>query len=145
LISWTAAWCRSEQGRSGIRKRSRYRRNQSWTLTTVSTDSKSIAERYDDPLDRFEDRHGEILYQPIDTDHVIRLLVELWGDLLTPEAINEAFDRLMGPDTQNKWPHGYCEADETERPLSSYDHPDACRQFVDAYERAKHGKRLLGC
>jgi hypothetical protein len=81
----------------------------------------SIYERYDGPLDRFEDLHGQILYQPIDTDHVVQLLVDLWGHLLTPEAINEAFDRLMTPDLWGRWPHGYCEADEAERPLSSYD------------------------
>jgi len=81
---------------------------------------KSITKRYDGPLDRFEGRHGEITYQPIDTDAIIQLLVELWGDLLTPEAINDAFDRLMDPDIWGKWPRGYCEADEAERPLSDF-------------------------
>ena len=83
----------------------------------------SIVERYDSDLERLgEDRHGKIYYRPLDTDRVITLLVGLWGDLLTPEAINEAFDRLI--EDQDDWPHGYCEEDEEERSLSSYDDPD---------------------
>jgi hypothetical protein len=79
----------------------------------------SIVERYDGNLDRLgEGRHGEICYRPLDPDYVGRVLVELWGDRLTPEAINAAFDRLM--EEHDEWPHGYCEDDEDERPLSSY-------------------------
>jgi hypothetical protein len=79
----------------------------------------SIVKRYDGDLDRLgEGRHGETCYRPLDTDRIRRLLVDLWGNLLTPETINEAFDRLM--EEQDDWPHGYCEEDEEARPLSSY-------------------------
>jgi len=79
----------------------------------------SIAQLYDSDLERLgEGRHGKICYRPLDTDRVCQLLVGLWGDLLAPKAINEAFDRLMKE--QDDWPHGYCEEDEEECPLSSY-------------------------
>ena len=79
----------------------------------------SIARRYDSDLEHLgKGHHGETCYRPLDTDRVYQLLVDLWGDLLTPEAINEAFDRLM--EEQDDWPHGYCEEDEEVRPLSSY-------------------------
>ena len=79
----------------------------------------SIVRRYDGDLKRLgEGRHGEIWYRPLDPDYVSTLLIDLWGELLTPEAINEAFDRLM--EEQGDWPRGYCEEDEEERPLSSF-------------------------
>jgi len=79
----------------------------------------SIVKRYDSDLERLgEGHHGETCYRPLDTDRVCQLLVDLWGNLLTPEAINEAFDRLM--EEQDDWPHGYCEEDEEACPLSSY-------------------------
>jgi len=82
---------------------------------------RSIADRYDSLLDRGEGRHGETFYCPIDTYRLCDLLIELWGELLTPEAINEAFDRLMEWDrTRDEWPHGICEEDEAERPLSDF-------------------------
>jgi hypothetical protein len=86
----------------------------------------SVIERYDSELERLgEGRHGEIGYRPIDTDCVLELLIKLWGNPLTPEAINDAFDRLM---QHEEWPHGWCEEeeeeeeeeDEKEHPLSSY-------------------------
>src|SRR5262249_9212296 len=78
----------------------------------------SIVARYDSELERLgESKHGEIGYRPIDTDYVRKLLVDLWGELLTAEAIDEAFERLMQHD---EWPHGWCEEDEEDRPLSSY-------------------------
>ena len=98
----------------------------------------SITERYDGPLDRSEGRHGEILYRPIDTDHVVQLLDELWDELLTPEAINEAFDRLTGWDMQNNWPRGYCEADEAERPLSDFRTEED--EAVDWFEAVARGE-----
>src|SRR5262245_41565484 len=103
---------------------------------------ESIAERYAGPLDRFEDWHGKILYQPIDADHIIQLLVELWGDLLTPEAINQAFDRLMTPDVWGKWPHGICEADEAERPLSDFRTEED--EAADWYEAIIRGEIAVG-
>jgi len=79
----------------------------------------SIVARYDGDLERLgEGRHGEICYRPLDTDHIHRLLVDLWGERLTPDTINATFDRLMK--LQDEWPHGYCEEDEDERPLSDF-------------------------
>ena len=79
----------------------------------------SIVKRYDGDLDRLgEGRHGETWYRPLDPDYVSSLLVDLWGEILTPETINEAFDRLM--EEQGEWPRGYCKEDEEERSLSSY-------------------------
>jgi len=115
-------------------------------MAVESLIDKSITERYDGPLDRGEGRHGEIFYWPIDIYRLCELLVELWDELLTPEAINEAFDRLVEWDrTRDEWPHGSCEADEVERPLSSFDDPNACEQFVNEYGRAEHDDDLLGC
>jgi len=64
-----------------------------------------------------EDQDGAIQYRPPDDDHIRELLVALWGKVLTPEAIEDAFERLMD---HGEWPHDYCEEDEEDRPLSSY-------------------------
>lgn len=78
----------------------------------------STVEQYSGPLDRLgEDQHGAVCYAPLDTDHIRTLLISLWGDLLSTEAIEEAFERLMA---QGEWPHSYCEEDEEDRLLSSY-------------------------
>ena len=78
----------------------------------------SITSRYDGELDRGgEDLDGALAYTPLNTDAIRNLLHALWGELLTPEAIESAFDRLMDHST---WPHGWCQADEDERPLSDY-------------------------
>jgi hypothetical protein len=78
----------------------------------------AIIKQYDGPLDRLgEDQHGVIQYRPEDIDHVRTLLFSLWGDLLSAEAIEHAFERLMD---HGEWPHGYCDEDEEDRPLSSY-------------------------
>lgn len=85
--------------------------------------NESIVARYTSDLDRVgEDTHGKICYRPLDTDHLINLLTKLWGEILTPEAINDTFDRLM--EDQDEWPHGYCEENEEERPLSDL-YPEA--------------------
>jgi hypothetical protein len=90
------------------------------TLSTLEElIDQSVVARYDSLLDRGEGRRGEISYRPMDTDRLCDLLVELWDELLTPEAINEAFDRLV-VEWRDEWPHGVCEADEAERPLSDY-------------------------
>jgi hypothetical protein len=68
----------------------------------------SIVERYDGDLEYVgEGKHGELHYKPLDEDHIRQLLVDLWGDRLTPGAIEDAFNRLM--QDQGDWPHGYCE------------------------------------
>jgi hypothetical protein len=82
-----------------------------------ATVDNSIVEQYDGPLDRLgEDQHGVLCYAPLDTDHIRTLLISLWGDLLSAEAIEEAFERRMA---QGEWPRGYCEEDEEDLPLSS--------------------------
>src|SRR5262249_11515855 len=65
----------------------------------------SIIERYDGDLEYVgESEHGdEAYYRPLDEDHVRRLLVDLWGDRLTAEAIEDAFNRLM--QDRGDWPH----------------------------------------
>jgi len=79
----------------------------------------SILKRYDGDLERLDEgHHGEIGYRPLDIDYVRDLLIELWGGTLTTNAIEEAFERLM--DRNGEWPHGYCQEDEDERPLSDF-------------------------
>jgi hypothetical protein len=83
---------------------------------------QSIRDRYDGDLERWEDiRDGGQTYTPIDTDHVRDLLNVLWGELLTSQAIEDAFERLTqdGADI-DAWPHGWCQEDEDERSLSNY-------------------------
>lgn len=78
----------------------------------------AVVEQYDGDLEYVgEGRHGERHYRPLDIDHVRRLLTSQWGDLLSTEAIEEAFERLMD---HGEGPRGYCEEDEEERPLSSF-------------------------
>lgn len=74
---------------------------------------KSIIARYDGNLERWEGRDGGPVYTPLDTDHVRTLLNALWGELLTPQAIDDAFERLA--EGENEWPHGYCEDDIEEQ------------------------------
>jgi len=103
------------------KRRAAQRNNQSRTDVFEKMIDASIVDQYDGLLERLDDpRDGGTYYRPLDTDHLANILVELWGDLLTPEAINEAFDRLM--EEQDEWPHGYCD-DEENRPLWTYD-PD---------------------
>jgi hypothetical protein len=81
----------------------------------------SIVARYDSELERFDDeRHGGFCNSPLDTDRVIELLVELWGGLLAPETINDAFDRLMAE--QDNWPRGDCDEDDEERQFSELEY-----------------------
>jgi hypothetical protein len=81
----------------------------------------SITARYDGDLERHEcPKTAEVHYTPLDTDHIRTLLNELWGGLLTAETIEEFFETLT-EDGAEEWPHAWCEEDEEERPLSSYD------------------------
>lgn len=78
-----------------------------WALEEIV--DTAVAEQYDGPLERLgENKDGAICYRPEDTDRVRELLVSLWGEVLTPDAIEDAFERLMDHD---EWPHGYCEED----------------------------------
>ena len=79
----------------------------------------SIVTRYDGPLERLgEDKHGGLCYRPLDTDYVRELLIGIWGDLVAPQTIEDAFDRLMHD--VDEWPYGYCEQ-ENVPPLSALD------------------------
>jgi hypothetical protein len=82
---------------------------------------RSIVARYDGDLERHEcPKTAEVHYTPLDTDHIRTLLDALWGETLTAKTIEEFFKR-MTEDGAEEWPHAYCEDDEEERPLSSYD------------------------
>src|SRR5262245_29200326 len=79
----------------------------------------SIVARYESELERHDDcdRKGVFdgyFYTPLDTDRIRELLTMLWGDLLTAEAIEDAFTRLT-KDGAGEWPRGYCEEDEDEK------------------------------
>src|SRR5262249_15442606 len=88
-----------------------------WTRFEELIDD-SIIERYDGDLERLgEGKHGELHYRPLDEDHIRQLLASLWGERLTAEVIEDAFKRLMN-DVEGPWPHGYCEEDEEDQPLS---------------------------
>src|SRR5262245_42579434 len=71
----------------------------------------SVIARYDSELERHDacDRKGAPTgghyYTPSDTDRIHELLTKLWGDLLTAEAIDDAFTRLT-EDGAGEWPHG---------------------------------------
>jgi hypothetical protein len=79
---------------------------------------ESIIAEYDGDLERWDDeRDGGYNYTPLDTDHIRDLLTKLWGELLSKEALDDAFLRLT-EDGAAGWPCAYCEDDEDERPLS---------------------------
>src|SRR5262245_7031209 len=65
---------------------------------------RSIMERYDGDLEYVgESEDGkQAYYRPLDEGHIRRLLVDLWGDRLTAEAIEDAFNRLM--QVEGAWP-----------------------------------------
>jgi len=108
-----------------------------WTALQELIDN-SIIERYDGDLERSgPGHHGEIYYWPLDTDHIRTLLVELWGELLTAETIEDFFKRLTKNGAE-EWPHAYCEDDEAERPLSSYyTEEDEAADWFDAVVRGE--------
>ena len=90
--------------------------NPQWALEEIV--DAAVTGQYDGPLERLgEDKDGATHYRPEDIDRVRELLVSLWGEVLTPEAVEGAFGRLMDG---GEWPHGYCEEDEEERPLSNF-------------------------
>ena len=78
-----------------------------WSILQQVIDN-SIVERYDGDLEYVgEGKHGEIHCRPLDEDHIRRLLIDLWGDRLPTELIEDAFNRLM--QDQREWPQGFCD------------------------------------
>ena len=72
----------------------------------------SIVAEYNGDLNRWwDERDGGYIYTPLDSDHVRELLVKLWGEILTSEAIDDAFVRLT-EDGAREWPRAYCEEDK---------------------------------
>jgi len=58
---------------------------------------ESITACYDRELERLEQgERGEFCYRPLDTGYARELSVALWGELLTPQAIEDIFARLEG-------------------------------------------------
>jgi len=56
----------------------------------------SIVERYDGDLEYVgEDKYGDPHFKPLDKYRIRQLLVDLWGDRLTPRAIEDAFSCLI--------------------------------------------------
>jgi hypothetical protein len=69
----------------------------------------SIIARYKGNLSSLStDPSGGVSYTPLDTIQVQKLLVELWGERLTKEAIAAAFGRLT-QDGACEWPLAWCE------------------------------------
>jgi hypothetical protein len=66
----------------------------------------SIIARYDSEIEYHETHEGDWYYVPLDCITLRELLVELWGKLLTPEALEAAFDRLT-EDGAEEWPNGW--------------------------------------
>jgi hypothetical protein len=79
----------------------------------------SIITRYDSELERNDNPDGGYTYTPSDHTALRKIIISLWGKLLAPEAIEDAFTRLV-EDGAEEWPHGWCDDDEEDRPLSSY-------------------------
>jgi hypothetical protein len=66
----------------------------------------SIIARYDSEIEYREAYGDECSYFPLDRITLRELLVELWGNLLAPEAIEAAFARLV-KDGAEEWPNGW--------------------------------------
>jgi hypothetical protein len=100
----------------------------------------SIINEYDGNLFRaWGGKKGcDLHYIPADPEHIRELLMELWGEDLTPEAIEDAFTRLMGDGEYCEWPHAYCREDEDERPLSSFRSEED--EAFDWFEDVRAGK-----
>jgi hypothetical protein len=75
----------------------------------------TIIARYNGDLERHEDPRGKRgdFYTPLDTNNIRELLIELWGERLTANAIEDAFLRLT-EDGAESWPHGWCDDDIAE-------------------------------
>jgi hypothetical protein len=101
----------------------------------------SIIARYDSELERHDtcDRKGVFdgyFYTPVDTDCIRKLLETLWGNLLSAEAVEDAFIRLT-KDGAAEWPEGYCEEDDEEDRLAQLDQEDQ-----EAAAKEEHEKHL---
>jgi hypothetical protein len=66
----------------------------------------SIIARYDSEIEYREAYGDECSYFPLDRITLRELLIELWGNLLAPEAIEAAFARLV-KDGAEEWPNGW--------------------------------------
>jgi hypothetical protein len=71
-------------------------------------------------LNALTQKRAGYIYTPLDEDTVCELLTDLWGALLTREAIEEAFKRLT-EDGASEWPRAWCQDDLDEIPLSEID------------------------
>jgi hypothetical protein len=83
----------------------------------------SVRKRYTGDLNRFWDaRDGGYVYVPLDVSNIRDLLTEIWGDLLSYEASEDAFFRLTedGADL-DEWPLAWCEEDDDEVQLATAD------------------------
>jgi hypothetical protein len=95
----------------------------------------SVVARYEGDLERGEDpKTGGVYYVPL--DDVRDVLMALWGELLTPQAIEDTVERLTTEGAEY-WPHGWCEEDEENRPISDFDDPDDVRREPDDLEFAQ--------
>jgi hypothetical protein len=90
----------------------------------------SIIARYSGDLERHEDPRGKRAdtYTPLDTDAIRELLVTLWGEHITAQALELVFETLTMEGAE-EWPQAWCEevdAAERERRLASLDHEIEC-------------------
>jgi hypothetical protein len=98
----------------------------------------AIIARYEGDLERREDcdRKGVFTgyyYTPLDPTNIRELLTELWGTIITVEAIEDAFVRLTN-DGAAEWPKAYCEDDIEEERLRKLDWEDQGAADKEAHE-----------
>ena len=78
----------------------------------------SILAEYDSDLEQWwDEREGGYVYTHFDIDLMRELLVKLWGEVLTGEAIDDVFLRLT-EDGAKEWPRAYCGEDEKDRSIA---------------------------
>jgi hypothetical protein len=114
-------------------------------LETLIDDS--IVARYEGDLERIDEYCGVCgTYLPLDEDNIRELLTAFWGEHVTAETLDAAFDRLtqFGAD---EWPRAWCEEDireEKDRRLRSIDYDIQCAEEQLANLRKEAEELLTG-
>ena len=106
----------------------------------------SVAQRYEDGIERLEDpRDGTLSYTPTNETHVRELLVDLWSEHITADEIDRICTELIddGFDTYEAWPNGECVEEDDEKAVEDVrrqDYEDETKEKAEATAARLAGK-----